>query len=71
MKNQCQHLKETQRNKLMELIQKTEEFFDITLGNSKTNPVDLELKEYARTTCSRPYAVPKVHKKLLKKRLNV
>ena len=44
-KNKCQHLIETQRNELLKLLQKIEEFFDGTLGPWKTYSVDFELKE--------------------------
>ena len=42
--NQCQHLTELQRNKLLKLLQKSEELFDGALGTWKTDPVDIELK---------------------------
>ena len=71
MKNQCQHLIEVQRNELLKLLQKIEELFDWTIGTWKTNPVDFELKEYENPICSRPYSVPKVHKKNFKRRLNI
>ena len=35
MKNQSQHLTETKCNKILKLLQKTEEFFDGTLGTWK------------------------------------
>ena len=44
MENQCQHLTITQRNELLRLLQKFEDFFDGTLGTWKTDPVHLELK---------------------------
>ena len=46
VKNQCQHLTEVQHNELLKLLQKSEEFFDGTLGTYKTDPVNFELKEY-------------------------
>ena len=61
MENQCQHLKMTQSNELLQLLQKFEELLDGTLGTWKTDPVDLELKEDAKPICLRPYPVPKVH----------
>ena len=35
---------ETQNNELLNLLQKTEELFDGTLGSWKTYPVESELK---------------------------
>ena len=35
MENQCQHLTVTQRNELLKLLQKFEDFFDGTLGTWK------------------------------------
>ena len=70
MKNQCQHLTETQRNELLKLVQKSEELLDGTLGTWKTYPVHFKLKEDVEPICSRPYPVPKVHEEI-KKKLNV
>ena len=44
MKNKFQHLTETQRNELIELLQNFEELFDETIGTWKIDPVDFELK---------------------------
>ena len=51
----------TQRNEFLELLHKFEKLFDGTLGIWKTDPVDLELKEYAKPIFSLPYPVLKVH----------
>ena len=61
MENQCQHMIEAQRNELHKLLQKSEAFFEETLGTWKTYTVDLKLKEDAYPICSRLYTVPKVH----------
>ena len=61
METQCQHLTETQCNKLLKLLQKNEDLFDGTLGTWKTDPVESELKEDLKLICLRPYPVPKVH----------
>ena len=42
MENRCQNLTMTQRNELIKLLQKFEEFFDGTLGTWKTDPVEFE-----------------------------
>ena len=39
MENQCQHLTMTQRNKLIKLLRKFEDFFYGTLGTWKTDSV--------------------------------
>ena len=44
MENRCQYLTMTQRNELLKLLQKPEEFFDGTLGTWKIDPVDFRLK---------------------------
>ena len=67
MENQCQHLEMTKRNELLKLLHKPEELFDGTLGTWKTDPVDFELKEDAKSICLRPYPIPKVHKEIKKK----
>ena len=67
MKNQCQHLTETERNELLKLLQKSEELFDGQLGTQKTDTADFELKDYSKPIRSRPYTVPKVHEYILKK----
>ena len=61
METQCRKLTMTQRNELLELLQVFEEFFDGTLINCKTDPVEFELKEDAKLICSRPYPVAKVN----------
>ena len=66
MENQCQHLTMTQRNGLLKLLPKFEEFFDDTLGTWKTDPVDFELKQDANPIYSRPYPVLKVHDEMFK-----
>ena len=44
METQCQHMTITQRNELLKLLHKLEDFFDGTLGTCKTDPLDFELK---------------------------
>ena len=64
MKNQFQHLTETQCNELLKFFQKFEEFFDGKLGIWKTDPVYLKLKNIVKTISSRTYPVLKVHKEM-------
>ena len=67
METQCQHLKITQRNELLKLLQKFEEFFDETPGTREIYPVDFKLKDNAKPIFYRPYPVPKVHEEIFKK----
>ena len=41
METQCQHLKMTQRNKLIKLLQIFEELFNVKLGTWKTDRLEL------------------------------
>ena len=61
MKNQCQHLTETQGNELLKWLQKSEYFSDRTLVTWKKYPADFELKKDTEPICSKKYTVPKVH----------
>ena len=63
MENQSQHLTETQRNWLIECLQKIEKLSDGTLGNWKTDPLDFELKEDSKPICFRTCPVSKVYTK--------
>ena len=67
MENKFQYLTITQRNELIKILQRFEEFFHGTLGACKTDPVDFMLKEDAKPICSQQYPVPKVHEKMFKK----
>ena len=64
MENQCQHLKMTERNELLKLLQEIEELFDGTRGTWKKDPVDFGLKEDAKPRFLRTYLVQKVHKEM-------
>ena len=44
MVTHCQYLTITERNYLLKLLQKFEEFFHGTLGTWKIDPVEFELK---------------------------
>ena len=48
MENQCQHLTMTQRNDLLKLLYEFAGLFGGTLGTWKIDPLDFELKEYAK-----------------------
>ena len=56
---ECKLLDESEQNKLFLLLEKFSHLFDGTLGDWKTDPVDLELKDPDCTPHhSRPYPVP-------------
>ena len=71
MTEQCQHLTDTESHILLHLLKKSEDMFDGTLGTWKTTLVDLELKEEAKPICSCPYPVPKVHKSMFRKKVEI
>ena len=59
-KEECfNHLSETEKDKLLKLLQEFEELFDETLGDWDCNPVSLQLKEGAQPYHGRPFAIPK------------
>ena len=47
-----QKLTKEQHRYLLNLMQKIEELFEETLGKWKTDPVDFELRENSKQTCS-------------------
>ena len=70
VEDNCVHLSLDDQNKLLDLLTEFEDLFDGTLGDWKTEPVSLELKEGAKPYHGRAYPVPKVHKETLIKELN-
>ena len=64
---QCQHLTSTESHRLLHRVNKFEDLFDCKLGTWKTTPVDLEVKDKAKTVCSWPFPVPKVHEVMSRK----
>ena len=66
----CEHIDESERQELLELLQKYEEMFDGTLGDWKTEPVHFELKEGAKPFRGRPCPVPHIHKETLSKEVD-
>ena len=67
VKENCSHLTSADQMQLLQLLQKFEQLFDGTLGDWKTTPVKLELKEGIRPFHGRAYPVPFIHKHTLKK----
>ena len=66
----CKHLTRTEREKLIQLLTDFEELFDGTLGDWKTSPVSLKLKEGIRPYHGKAYPVPHIHKDTLKKEVD-
>jgi hypothetical protein len=61
------HLKQTERDELLKLLQKFEHLFDGTLGTWKTEPIDLELKDpNIKPYHAKPYPVPFSQEKKLR-----
>ena len=53
------HLTQSEQHQLLQLLQRYESLFDGTLGEWKTSPVHLELKEGATPYYGKPYPVPR------------
>ena len=67
VKEHCSHLSSQQSNKMLRLLTKYEELFDGTLGDFKTDPISLKLKENARPYHGRQYPIPHSQLKVFKK----
>ena len=63
----CANLNSGQKEGLLALLDKYDELFDGTLGDWKTEPVGLELREGANPFHGRPFPVPVIHRDTLKK----
>ena len=62
-----EHLSKTERKSLIELLEKYQHLFDGGLGEWKTDPIELELKDPdEKPFHSKPYPVPQAHEKQLK-----
>ena len=66
----CNHLEKAEKQKLLRLLKKFEELFDGTLGEWKTTPAHLELKDGATPYHGRPYPVPHIQKEMLRKEVD-
>ena len=60
---------EVNSNKFLELVPKSEELFDGTLGTWKTYLAHFKSKEDAKPICPRTYLVLKLHGKMFKKEI--
>ena len=52
MYKQCQQLNATEHHRLLTILSKFIDLFDVTLGKWNTTPVDLELKDNAKPVFS-------------------
>ena len=68
VETECTHLTRNQRVMLLQLLQEFEGLFDGTLGDWKTSPVHLELKEGIKPYHGKAYPVPHIHKPVLRKK---
>ena len=66
----CSHLSSKEQTMLLEVLKTFEPLFDGTLGDWKTKPVSLQVKNDVTPYHGRAYPVPKIHLKVLKKELN-
>ena len=66
----CQHLSNTQRMKLLELLKKHEKMFSGQLGEWKGEEVHFDLKPGVKPFRGRPFPVPQIHKATIMKEIN-
>ena len=64
----CTHLSDPDKQKLLELLQGFEELFDGTLGDWDCEPVSLQLREGAKPYHGRPFPIPKKQMDITKKK---
>ena len=66
----CKHLSEREQAKMLALLRDFEPLFDGTLGELRTDPIDLELKPGSKPKHHKAFPVPRIHEKTLKKELD-
>jgi hypothetical protein len=67
IRENCSHLKASDRKKLLSVLLKFESLFDGTLDDWKLPPVSFILKEGMNPHHGRPYPIPHKHKAILMK----
>ena len=67
---QCQPLTLSKWENLLKPKNIYEYLLDGTIGTWNTAPVGVELKDYAKSVCSRPYPVPRVYEAMFRKEVN-
>ena len=65
--DEASSLNDQEKEQLFKLLSEFEELFEGTLGDWKTEPVELELREGEKPHSSRYYPMPRVHNKPLRK----
>ena len=65
VQEKCAHLTNKEKSALLKL--EFHDLFDGTLGDWKTSPVHLQLKEGVKPYNGKAYPVPKIHRDVLKK----
>ncbi len=65
----CTHLRDPEKQSLLELLQEFEELFDGTLGDWDCELVSLQLQVGAKPYHGRPFPTPKKHMKITKKEI--
>jgi hypothetical protein len=63
----CEYLDSNEQQQLLALLTKYKHLFDGTLGTWNNEPYDIELKARAMPYHSRPFPIPKIHERTLKK----
>jgi hypothetical protein len=69
IRENCSHLKATDKEKLLSVLLRFELLFDGTLGDWNLLPVSFELKEGMKPYHGRPYPIPHKHKAVLLKEI--
>jgi hypothetical protein len=69
MRENCSHLKASNREKLLSVLLRFESLFDNTFGDWNLPPVSFELKEGMEPYHGRPYPIPHKHKVVLLKEI--
>jgi hypothetical protein len=67
IRENCSHLKASDREKLLSMLLKFELLFDDTISDWNLPPVSFELKEGMKPCHGRPYPIPHKHKAILMK----
>ena len=70
IRDNCSHLKPSEREKLLSVLLKFESLFDGTLGDWNLPPISFELKEGTTPYHGRAYPIPQIHKATLMKEID-
>ena len=60
VEDNCTHLGSLERTALLELLKEFKEFFDGTLGNWDTEPINFQLKEGVKPYHNKAFPIPKI-----------